>query len=292
VAWFFPAVPGARIVILRRVIYLFVIFDVLVLVNGVVAHAHVPAGLYRPLALQRVLHVPAPTPGWAQALRVGLILACLIAATGRLPRLLGWPIAFGYLEWALLAQSYGKVNHDHLALVVALFVLPTVPVRTPSTEPDERAGWAIRCVQLAVVATYALSAWAKIRRGGWDWPTGSTFLWAVERRGTALGRPLVHVPELLAAAQWFVVVLEVAAPLVLLLRGRVLAAVVGCYLMFHLVTWATISIHFLPLVICWSAFAPLEVLTGRQFRPMRLPDPVPQFGSPPGSRWRLFANRR
>jgi hypothetical protein len=304
----FPALPVARINVLRALIYLFVIFDVLVLVNGVVAHADTPADLERPLALQRAFGIPAPTPGWAQALRAFLVIGCAAAATGRAPRLLGGAIALGYLEWSLLAMSYGKVNHDHLALVTALFVLPTVPARgaqvfarrarrarsCSDSQADELAGWAIRCIQLAVVATYTLSVWAKIRHGGWDWAGGSTFLWAVERRGTFLGRPLIHVPELLMAAQWFVVALELAAPVVFVLRGRALAAVVAGYLTFHLITWATISIHFLPLVICWSAFAPLEKLTNRQFGLFGSSGPgrIPQTGPPPGSRLRLFAIKR
>jgi len=259
--WFFPALPTSRIAVLRTAIYLFVVFDMLMLVNDVVAKANAPAGLYRPLALERALHLPAPSVAGVQTLRAVLVVGCLIAATGRLPRLLGWIIAVGFLEWVMLGMSYGKVDHDHLALLTALFVLPTLGrARLDDHRPDERAGWAIRCIQLTVVATYTLSVWAKIRRGGWDWPTGATFVWAVERRGTALGRPLLHVPEVLIATQWVVMALEALAPIVFFLRGRALGAVACLYLAFHLITYATISIHFAPLVICWLAFAPLEVV--------------------------------
>jgi hypothetical protein len=289
--WFFPALPASRIAVLRAAIYLFVIFDLLMLVNDVVAKSQAPAGLYRPLALERALRLPAPQHGWVQALRAVLIVSCLIAATGRLPRVLGWVIAAGFLEWLMLGMSYGKVDHDHLALLTALFVLPTVGrVRAHDERPDERAGWAIRCVQVAVVCTYTLSVWAKIRRGGWDWPTGATFVWAVERRGTAIGRPLLHVPEVLIVSQWVVMALEALAPIVLFLRGRALGVVACLYLGFHLITYATISIHFAPLVICWLAFAPLEVVAGWvQSRTVGL---AAQAGPPPGIRSRLFATKR
>jgi hypothetical protein len=263
VDWFFPALPAARIAVLRAAIYLFVIFDVLMLVNDVVAKSQSPAGLYRPLAVERLFHLPAPTSGWVQALRAVVVVGCLIGATGRLPRLAGWVVAVGFLEWVMLGMSYGKVDHDHLALLTALFVLPTVgAVRAGDERPDERAGWAIRCIQLTVVATYSLSVWAKIRRGGWDWPTGATFVWAVERRGTVIGRPLLHVPEVLIVSQWIVMAMETLAPIVFFLRGRALGLVACVYLGFHLITYATISIHFAPLVICWLAFAPLEVVKG------------------------------
>jgi hypothetical protein len=289
--WFFPALPASRIVVLRAAIYTFVIFDMLMLVNDVVAKSQSPAGLYRPLALERALHLPAPSAGWVQALRAVVILGCLIGATGRLPRLAGWVVALGFLEWVMLGMSYGKVDHDHLALVTALFVLPTVgAVRADDERPDERAGWAIRCIQLTVVATYTLSVWAKIRRGGWDWPTGATFVWAVERRGTPIGRPLLHVPEVLIVSQWVVMALEALAPVLFFLRGRALGIVACIYLSFHLITYATISIHFAPLVICWLAFAPLEVVA-RRAQSLR-GGLTAQVGPPPGIRSRLFATRR
>ena len=265
--WFFPLVPNSRIAVLRAAIYLFVVVDVLVMVNDVVPKASAPPEFYQPVMLARLLQLPAPEEGAVVALRAFLVIAALVVATNRLPRLLGWPIAVGHLIWVLYGMSYGKVDHDHLALVVALFVLPTVGRSHPHDHrADERAGWALRCIQLAVVCTYTLSVWAKVRYGGWDWPSGATLMWAVERRGTFLGEHLVHVPELLVVAQWVTVVAELAAPLVFLLRGRALGLAVGFYCSFHLITYAVISIHFLPLVVCWLAFAPLEKV-GERFGP-------------------------
>ena len=261
--WWFPATPASRIAVLRAAVYLFVVFDVLVLVNDVIPHAHAP-GLYRPLLVPRVLHLPVPDPVWVGPLRDVLLVAALVAATGRLPRLAGWVVALGFLEWLFLGMSYGKVDHDQFALLVALFVLPTVGRRAwDDPRPDPLGGWALRCVQVAVVSTYVLSVWAKIDKGGWDWPTGATFYWAVERRGTFLGKHLVGMPGLLVAAQWVVLVAEASAWLVFVLRGRARTALICFYLGFHLVTYATISIHFLPVVVCWLAFAPLERVADR-----------------------------
>jgi hypothetical protein len=238
------------------------------MVNDVVPKAQTGREFYRPVALARLIHLPAPQYHWVVALRAALVVGALVAATNRLPRLLGWPIAAGHLVWVLYGMSYGKVDHDHLALVTALFVLPTVgPVNPHDHRGDERAGWALRCIQLAVVATYWLSVWAKVRLGGWDWPTGSTLLWAVQRRGTFIGSHLVHVPDVLIAAQFMTVIAESLSPVVLFLRGRALGCAAAFFLSFHLITYAVISIHFLPLVICWLAFAPLEKAAARMPAP-------------------------
>ena len=81
-------------------------------------------------------------------------------------------------------MSYGKVDHDRIAFLVALAVLPTIGrARFRDRRRSEAAGWAMAAVLVAVMLTYFLAAWAKIRFGGWDWPTGSTLTRAVLRRG-------------------------------------------------------------------------------------------------------------
>jgi len=51
---------------------------------------------------------------------------------------------------------------------------------------------------------------------------------------------------------------EFLSPVVLFLRGRALLLAVGFFVSFHLVTYLSLGIHFLPTVICWLAFFPLE----------------------------------
>jgi hypothetical protein len=270
--WWFHPVPYARAAVLRTVIYLFVVLDIRMFVTDVVPKGYVPADLYQPILIPRILHLPAPNPLIVHTLEVVLIVGCLVAAAGFLPRLAGWAVALAFTWWLFIDMSYGKVDHDHLALLVALYVLPTVGVRSPSTlrpprfttrswrdvTRTEAAGWALRCIQVAVVATYFLSAWAKIRVGGWHWPTGATFAWAIDRRGTALADPIVNYPWVLVAGQWTLITAEALSPLVFVLRGRWRAAFIGFWLLFHLTTYLTITIHFLPTVVGWLAFAPLE----------------------------------
>jgi hypothetical protein len=276
--WWTQPVARARIAWLRTFLYLFVVVDMLVWVNDVVPHGYAPE-LYRPLAIGRYLPLPEPSPALVHGLQIVLIAACLVGATGRLPRLAGWVVAVGFLEWLILGMSFGKVDHDHLALLVAVWVLPTAgPARHRDGTPTEAAGWAVRCIQVAVVATYFLSAISKSIRSGWPWgwANGAVFTWAISRRGTELGQLLLEYPWLLRIGQWTIILAELLSPVILFLRGRALALAAAFWLSFHLLTFLMIGIHFLPTVICWLAFAPLE----RLLPAPRAPEPVGDTPAP------------
>ncbi|GAA2360722.1 HTTM domain-containing protein [Nonomuraea africana] len=272
--WWFPPISPRRVRILSVVVYLFLPLDMILFTGGVWGNAGNPTG-YRPVLVARLLHLPGANPTLVYALFAVVVGAALVAAWGRAPRAAGYTVAAGYLYWALLAMSYGKVDHDHLALIVALFVLPTA-----ARAGEQAAGWAIRCVQIAVVATYFLSAYAKIRHGGWEWPNGATFQWAVSRRGTFFGEFVAAVPGALLIGQWIVLLAETAAPVLLFTRGRVLYAGVAFFALFHLMTWAAITIHFLPHVICLLVFLPLEraAIGGKRARGGAAGQPAPVVG--------------
>jgi hypothetical protein len=151
--------------------------------------------------------------------------------------------------------------------VVAVWVLPTVGVvegRWRSSVRSVQAGWALRCIQIAVVFTYFLSAITKIRSGGWSltsWPESAILTWAIIRRPHGLGQFLLPYPGLLRLMQWFAFLAELTSLVVLWLRGRALLAAALFWLGFHVFTAAILYIHFLPTLVCWLAFAPLERLS-------------------------------
>ena len=267
--WLLPPVAAARVAWLRTLVYLFVPVDVLVTTPWVARHDTAPPSLYRPLLLDRLLHLPAPTTLLVHLVEAGLLVTALAAATGRAHRLLGGAVAALYLEWMLIAMSWGKVDHDRFAFLVVLCVLPTAGrARHTDLTPNEAAGFAVRVTGLAVVATYLLSVVAKARFGGGlpHWLESAVFVRAVLRRGTVLGTPLLQHVWVLHAGQYALVLLELASPLLLLLRGRWLYRVLAGYVAFHLVTWAGIGIVFLPHLVCLLALLPLERL--------RLPSPA------------------
>jgi hypothetical protein len=263
--WLAPAVPLGRVAVLRTVLYSFVLFDAAFVTPWAFSHGDTSPELYHPVLLRQWLHLPAPNHGYVRALVVVLAVSALVAATGRLPRLAGWTCCAAMLDWWSNAFSYSKVDHDHFALVVALAVLPTVGrARWRDREPSEAAGWALRCVQIGVVATYFLSAVAKMRFGGWGWAAGATFTWAFVRRGTGLAGLMLQWPWLVSASQWALLGLEALSPALLFVRGRLLYAGVALFAGFHLTTYLLIRIHFLPLVVCLGAFLPVERLVPRQ----------------------------
>ena len=265
VSWFMPVVPESRIAVLRTMLYLFVIIDIHLFVRDPVPLSRNPE-LYQPLMIERLFHLPPPSVPLTITLYLILVIGCLVAAANVWPRLAGCVVAAVFTWWTAIGMSYGKVDHDHLALVVALWVLPTVGViadRWRSTERSAQAGWALKCIQISVILTYFLSALTKIRSGGWSitsWPDSSILMWAIVRRPHGLGQFLLPYPELLHLMQWCSFTAELTAVVVLWLRGRALLAAAIFWMGFHAFTLAILYIHFAPTAICWLAFAPLERL--------------------------------
>lgn len=259
--WAAP-VPLARVAAFRTIAYLFIPVDVFLTTAWVRAHAAVPTEYYQPLVIGQVLPLPTPTSTVVHVVQWALVLTALAAATGRAPRVLGTAVFLLYFEWMVIAMSYGKVDHDRFAFLVALAVLPTVGrARWRNRRLSESAGWAMGAIFLAVMLTYFLAAWAKIRFGGWDWVTGSTLTWAVLRRGTDLATWTLEVPALLTAAQWAMVILELAAPLMLLVRSdRARVALVVFLLGFHVMVFAGVRIIFLPHCVAILSILPWERL--------------------------------
>ncbi|SEO71635.1 MFS transporter permease [Trujillonella endophytica] len=258
--WWFRPVPLARIAVVRTIAYLFIWVDVWLTTAWVRAHADVPPEWYAPLTIGELLPLPTPTRTVVTVVQWALLLTALAAATGRAPRLLGTAVFLLYLEWMVIAMSYGKVDHDRIAFLVLLAVLPTVGVaRWRDRRRSEAAGFAMAAVLLAVVLTYFLAAWAKIRFGGWDWPTGATLARAVIRRGTSLSEWTLDAPWLLEALQWAMIVLEALAVLLLLVwRDRARVALVVFLIGFHLMVYAGVTIVFLPHCVAILSILPWE----------------------------------
>lgn len=259
--WLTEPVPRGRVAAFRTLVYLFVAADLVFFTPWVRARVSVPSELYQPLLIGRILPLPTPTPILVNLLFWALLLAALAAATGRAPRAFGWMVFVLYFEWMIIAMSYGKVDHDRFAFLVALAALPTAGrARHGDDTRTEAGGWALRVTQIAVVCTYFLAAWAKLRFGGFGWMTGSVLARAIIRRGTDLADVIAQVPHLLTAAQIGIVTFELLSPLVFVLRGRWRLAAVGFFYSFHLITIAAITISFAPHLVAMTSFLPLERL--------------------------------
>jgi hypothetical protein len=257
--WLFPAVPLARLALFGRAVYAFVIVDVLLLHTSGHYHGWADPRWYSPLAVGRILHLPAASVLLVEALRVACLVAALVALSGRLPRTAGWLTAIAWSWYQYVAFSYGKVDHDRADFVVALALLPLVAAAgTTDRRRSEAAGFTLRAIQLVAIATYFLSAWAKLRFGGLEWVNSATLARAIVRRGTWLGDQLLAIPGLLHAAQWGLVAAELLSPLIFVVSERARRRLVGAWYLFHAVTFATITIAFWPHLVIMLAFLPLE----------------------------------
>jgi hypothetical protein len=257
--WLTEPVPRGRVAAFRTLVYLFVAADLVFFTPWVRAHGDIPGELYKPLVVGRILPLPTPTPLVVTGVFWALLALSLAAASGRAPRALGWPVFLLYFEWMIIAMSYGKVDHDRFGFLVALAVLPTAGrARHGDTTRTEAGGWALRVTQIAVVCTYFLAAWAKLRFGGLDWMTGSVLARAIIRRGTDLADAIAQVPGLLIAAEFGIMAFELLSPLVFVVPARWRLTVVSFFYSFHLVTIATITISFAPHLVAMTSFLPLE----------------------------------
>ena len=259
VAWLTEAVPRGRVAAFRTVVYLFVALDLVVFTPWVRPHGDLSTDLYHPLLIGRILPLPAPTKPLVEIVFWLLLVLSLAAASGRAPRALGWTVFALYFEWMVIAMSYGKVDHDRFAFLVALAVLPTAGrARHGDPTPTQRGGWALRVTQIAVVATYFLASWAKLRYGGPGWMTGSVLARAVLRRGTDLADLIAPIPFVLIAAQVGIMTFELLSPLIFVLKGRARYLAVAFFYSFHWLTIALITISFAPHQVALLSFLPLE----------------------------------
>jgi hypothetical protein len=257
--WLFAPMPLARVAVLRVLVFAFVVVDVLRLHTSGWYHGFADPVWYEPLVAGRLLHLPAATVLLVQVLKWGCVVAALAAMSGRAPRLLGWTVAVTWTWYQYVAFSYGKVDHDRADFVVALALLPTVGLaHLGDRRRSQAAGFALRAVQLAAVATYFLSAWAKVRFGGWEWVNSATMVRAVVRRGTPWAQWLLEVPWTLHWFQWVLFTAELTSPVIFLLSERWRRRVVAAWFVFHAMTYAAITIAFWPHLVMMLAFLPLE----------------------------------
>lgn len=281
--WWLPQVSPVRVAWVRAIVAGTAVVDVLVMPSSLL-HRLDQTDLYRPVAVARALALPAPTsPLVALLLALTVTGAALLLWGGRQRAPVaaqhagGVLLALGYPLWCVLTMSYGYVSHDHMAIVVAALVLPTAGTARyagpAGPAAHTGAGWALRMVQVATVASYTgslLAKWVLTHGDLVRWAHSATLAWAFLRRPNPVNELLVDQVLLLRGAQWGALALELAAPVVFVLRDRWRLLLIAVFLGFHLSTLVLLGIHFLPTVVCWSAFVPWERLGPRRARRVAL----------------------
>ncbi len=273
--WSQPPIPASRLARLAVLAYIFLPLDMLFANRWIALHGEVPARLYQPVMVARLFHLPTPTTAWVNLIQVVTVSAAIISFAGvlnarRIPsaieRTARALVPLGYLWWMFIAMSYGKVDHDRIGYLTLLIVLACVgELDTTNHTPSRAVGWHIRMVQITVVATYFLAAFAKVRFGGWAWLNGATLTRAVIRRGTYWSNWLIEKPAILHVSQWVILWGELLAPAIFFIRkDRTITITVMCLFGFHLMTFMALRIVFLPHCVALCAFLPLERVAFRR----------------------------
>lgn len=254
-----PALPVARVAVLRRLVYVFVLLDVLWLHHTGQYHAYADPVWYEPLIVGELFRLPAASVALVFTVKWVCVAAAVVALSGRLPRTAGWTVALTWGWFQYIAFSYGKVDHDRADFAVALFLLALLgQASVQDRRRSEAAGFVLRAVQLVAIATYFLSAWAKLRFGGLEWVDSATMARAVVRRGTPFGKLFLDPPWFLHAYQYVLMTLELTSPVIFLVAERWRRRMMWGWYLFHASVYATITIAFWPHLVMMAAFLPLE----------------------------------
>ncbi|MFB9661523.1 MFS transporter permease [Glycomyces mayteni] len=261
--FFFEPVPLGRVAAMRFLAGLYVWIEWWAYMPFIFGHRFVPGELYQPLFVGRVLPLPTPDYWIVTGTLVVMLAAAVPMMLGYRPKLFGWILFVAYFEWMVIANSYGKVDHASFGFMTLLLVLCLMPSHAKwgdRVHLSERAGWGFKLVQIAVVLTYFLSAWAKFRYGGFDWANSGVFTWAIIRRGTVFSEWMLDFPWMLHAAQWGMIAFELLTPVVLFVYKwkRVQYAIVAFFYCFHVAVFVGIGISFLPHLVAMACFLPLE----------------------------------
>ena len=174
-------------------------------------------------------------------------------------------------------SSWSQVFHTENLLVLHVAVLSLAPAADvlsldarrrvlPTAATSPAYGWAVEVCAVVTVLTYFLAGWAKLRLGGLDWVTGETLRNQVafdNVRKAVLGDVHSGIGAFAVRHGWLfpplalvTVVVELAAPLVLLAGARVRAVWAGLAWLFHVGILALMAIAF-PYPLSGVAFAPL-----------------------------------
>lgn len=276
-AWnrfWFPEVPVERVAIFRIAVAVFAFIDVAFVSNYMVGYTTVDRVFFEPVVWLEVIGGPLPSPLAFGIMTVILLVALGAAAVGFRTRTALMVAAPLYLfHWSLF-NSWGKVNHGKIPVVLALFVLIVAPAaaklsvdawrraRHAAPEVAERdavAGWALRVVGVSIVSAYVLSVVAKLRNTGPSWVFEPILQAQLLVGDSWLHGLLVDNPDILIAAQAVTLLVEAAAVLVFL-GGWIRNVLLAMLAAFHLGSYLLLETEFFGFLVCYIVFFETEHL--------------------------------
>lgn len=295
-AWFFGAVPAARIAWVRFGVGVYAFIYLVSRFGHLSSVTRFPAGSFAPVGLASWLDEPLGA-FWVHAAYAATVALAPLFALGIGYRVTAPAFAL-LLTWVLgYRHSFGMIFHTDNLLVLHVACLSVsgaaasrlaLPWRAHgaaslcASEQQKRSGWVLRACCIMTVASYVVAACAKLRISGVEWALGDVLREHVAYdaiRKIELGSIYSPIGTWLVPHGWlfpplaaFSLATELAAPLALL--GTRPAAVwsIAAWL-FHAGVLALMAIAFpYPLSGCaFLAFFPIELWIARAFTRARLP---------------------
>lgn len=241
--WLVAPIPRNRLVALRVLIAGFAAVYVAARLPVLWRIGERPASTLSPVGVLSALDGP-PGTLFGRLLPLCALGCSLAALSGRRWRFWGPAWALSLLLLATWRSSWGQVIHHEHLLVLHALVLAVSPagasgvvsvdahqerVGRPTGGETVVAGWWVRLLALATVATYVLAGLAKVRLGGSEWLDGEILQHHLARNvlrldllgasGSPFADELAARPGLLAVVSPMVVIIEVGSPLLLLGRA-------------------------------------------------------------------------
>ena len=282
-AWLLRPMPAARLATLRILCSVYAVAFVSARFGSFWRATNLPSSRVEGVGILWFLDGRLP-PVLMQALIIVTLVAGVLSALGLRHRVIGPVFALTFLLVSTYRLSFGHVIHTEHLIAIHLLIIGFSPaadaraLAAPPSEPpsDARYGVPIRLMVVALVVTYVLAGWAKIRHGGTEWLFGDVLRNQVaydnlrkELLGSphsALGGWLVRYDWIFPPAAMATTVVELGALVVLAdARRRRWIWAVGAWL-FHVGVLATMAISF-PYPLSFVAYAPLFAV--EHLRPMR-----------------------
>jgi hypothetical protein len=256
-----------------------VLAGIVLVLNGTTRFVQVgmaAPGLWTPVPILGLLHVPQPDPATLRvmALATAVLLALIVVGVGtRLALVI--VLGLELLQEAFL-NSLGKVTHATLPLLYALAFFALAPcdrafslgamwrrARRASADPAFTPGpvrtsrfarWPIDLLFIVLAAYYALAGISKLRDAGLAWADGYTLQYHLLDFGSPAGQRLAEHLGLCAALSALVLVFELGFWTGIVRRLRPVCLAGGA--LFHLGTTWLLNISFWPVVAVYLLFVP------------------------------------
>jgi hypothetical protein len=293
--WLLAPAPPTRLAAVRILVAAYCTIFLVARFGSFWGSLSLPRRQWEPVGPLWFLDEPLPI-GLAQLVVLATIALGVAATVGWRWRITGPAFAVGFLVVATLRMSWGHVIHTENLAVLHLLVVgfsfgaadvwsldarraarPVAPTPTPwpLPAPSYRYGVPLRLMAVALVITYVLAGWMKLRNGGADWLTGDVLRNQIaydNLRKELLGSPhspiggwVVRFGWPFHPIAWLTVLVELGAPLALL-GGRIRTMWAVAAWGFHVGILVLMAISF-PYPLSGVAYACL-------FRPERLVRPV------------------